>query len=340
MKIAIHDTRHSFGKRWSEFCRANNIPFRAVDCYESDIVQDLADCGALMWQINQGRAEDMLFSKQLLYALQCAGKQVFPDYRTMWHFEDKVGQKYLLEAINAPLVKSWVFYDKRKALDWAKRAEYPIVFKLRTGAGSENVYRIDSERKAKRVIRRAFGRGFCQYAAWSNLKERCRLYRLGKKSLFDVLKGFVRLVWYPRYSRVAGREKGYVYFQEFIAGNDHDIRVVVIDGRAFALKRMVRAGDFRASGSGHILYDRELFDEDTIALSFDLAERLGTQCVAFDYAHKNGQPLVIEISYGFNPEAYDSCPGYWDRKLKWHEGSFNPYGWMVNLVLERANEAP
>jgi len=44
--------------------------------------------------------------------------------------------------------------------------------------------------------------------------------------------------------------------------------------------------------------------------------------------------LVIEISYGFSPEGYYNCPGYWDKNLKWYEGKFNPYGWMVELMLE------
>jgi glutathione synthase/RimK-type ligase-like ATP-grasp enzyme len=50
-------------------------------------------------------------------------------------------------------------------------------------------------------------------------------------------------------------EKNYVYFQDFIPQNDFDIRIIVIGKRAFAIKRMVRKGDFRASGSGNIKYD-------------------------------------------------------------------------------------
>ncbi|MEA3460804.1 MAG: hypothetical protein U9R49_02920, partial [Bacteroidota bacterium] len=121
---------------------------------------------------------------------------------------------------------------------------------------------------------------------------------------------------------------------EFIAGNDHDIRVVVINDKAFAIKRLVRKNDFRASGSGHILYDRELFEERTIELSFEVAKKLKSQCVAFDFVYENGNPKILEISYGFMPYGYDDCQGYWSEDMAWHEGSFDPYGWMVEDILK------
>ena len=46
----------------------------------------------------------------------------------------------------------------------------------------------------------------------------------------------------------------------------------------------------------------------------------------------NCNPLIVEISYGFSMRGYMPCPGYWDNQLDWHEGDFNPYGWMVESV--------
>ena len=94
------------------------------------------DCDALMWHHFQTNPKAILFAKQLLFALEQSGKKVFPDFRTGWHFDDKLGQKYLLEAIDAPLVPSYVFYDKKEALEWVQKTDFPKVFKLRGGAGS------------------------------------------------------------------------------------------------------------------------------------------------------------------------------------------------------------
>ena len=126
------------------------------------------------------------------------------------------------------------------------------------------------------------------------------------------------MLWWvfpPPYERVKERERVYIYFQELLPENDYNIQVVVIGDKAFAIKRMVRKNDFRASGSGNILYEKELFDEGTIKLSFVLAEKLKTQCIAFDFVYKNKKPFITEISYGFSPEGYEPCPGYWDKEL-------------------------
>ncbi|MDO9155205.1 MAG: hypothetical protein Q7U47_16105 [Paludibacter sp.] len=41
---------------------------------------------------------------------------------------------------------------------------------------------------------------------------------------------------------------------------------------------------------------------------------------------------MVEISYGFSPEGYVACEGYWDKGLNWYEGGFNTYSWMVKKV--------
>jgi glutathione synthase/RimK-type ligase-like ATP-grasp enzyme len=337
VKLGIHHTIGFFSERWIAYCDANAIEYKLVDCYKNNIIQQLSDCDALMWHFNHKSPKASKFAKQLLLAVQTSGKKVFPDYNTVWHFDDKVGQKYLLEAIGAPLAPAYVFYERQEAREWVDQTSLPKVFKLRTGAGSDNVRLVKSKSIAHRLIKKSFGKGFKQYEGWGSLKERFRKYRLGKTTLWDVVKGIMRLVHTTEYSRITGRERGYVYFQDYIAGNDHDIRVVVVGDKAFAIKRMVRQDDFRASGSGNILYGRDLFDKKTIELSFALAKKLQSQCVAFDYVHENGKPLVVEISYGFSPIGYDPCPGFWDLEMNWHEGKFDPYGWMVDNLINNVS---
>jgi hypothetical protein len=252
----------------------------------------------------------------------------------VWHFDDKAGQKYLLEAIEAPLVPSYVFYTKKEALAWANQTVFPKVFKLRGGAGSANVRLARTKSEAIKLINKAFRRGFSQYEGWSNLRERIRKFRNGNTSLYDVFKGIIRLFHTTDFAKVHGRERGYAYFQDFITDNDSDVRVIVIDEKAFAIKRMVRKNDFRASGSGEICYEKEHFDLKTIKLSFDIANKLHTQCLALDFVYQNDKPMVVEISYGFSVAGYASCVGYWSSDMDWHEGSFNPQVWMVELIIK------
>ncbi len=340
MKLGIHFTKNSFFERWVSYCDQQGIAYKLVNCYASDIIEQVKDCNALLWHHQQGSPKDILFAKQLLFALQQSGKVVFPDFNTSWHFDDKVGQKYLLEALNIKeFATTWVFYNREEALAWAGKATFPKVFKLRGGAGSQNVKLVRTRSSAEKLIHKAFGAGFSPYDAWGSLKERFRKYRLGKATIKDVAKGIVRLIAPPQYAKIMGRERGYIYFQEFLPNNDFDIRVIVIDRKAFALKRFVRQNDFRASGSGVFKYEKDEFDERCIRRSFDFTKRLHAQCVAYDFVFDPAHnPQLIEINYGFAPSGYDDCPGYWDEQLTWYQGKFNPYGWMVELVIKSINK--
>lgn len=336
MNIAIHDNPGGFSDRWINYCRKKSIDFKIVNCYATDIISQLKDCEIVMWHHSQGNPKEILIAKPILFALQQAGKIVFPDFNTNWHFDDKVGQKYLFEAIGAPLVPSYAFYDKKEAIDWVNKTGFPKVFKLRGGAGSANVKLARTRKDAKKLINKAFGKGFRQYEAWANLKERWRLYRLGKNDLWNLIKGIIRLSGYePEFSRIIGWERGYIYFQDFIPDNNFDIRVIIIDDKAFAIKRMVRKNDFRASGSGNILYGKENFDDETVHLAFKTAEKIKGQSMAFDFIYDNGIPKIVEVSYAFVNKGYDPCVGYWDKQLNWYEGKFDPYGWMVDMVIQR-----
>ena len=330
--IAIHKSE-DFSVRWLQYCEAAKIPYKIVDCYRNDIIQQLQGCTALMWHFNHANSKSTLFAKQLMYSVEELGIKAFPSYKTVWHFDDKVGQKYLLEALQAPLVPSYVFYTKKEALDWVNNTSFPKVFKLRGGAGSQNVQLVHAKSEAVRLVNMAFGRGFSQYDGWSNFKERLRKYKTGITTFTDVCKGFIRIFYTTEFAKVAGRDKGYIYFQDFIDNNDCDIRIIVIGEKAFAMKRMVRENDFRASGSGITFYKKELFDEGSVKIAFDLTQKMKAQCLAFDFVYKDGAPLILEISYGFAITIYDACEGYWDTDLNWHEGKFIPQNWMVDLML-------
>jgi glutathione synthase/RimK-type ligase-like ATP-grasp enzyme len=334
--LAIHDSFHGFHPRWFEYCRVQRIAHKAVNCYAPDIVRQLKGCSALFWHFSQSDPRDIVVARQILFSLEHAGFQVFPDFRTAWHFDDKVGQKYLFELLDIPSPPAHVFVERAQALEWAARTAYPKVFKLRHGAGSAGVRLVRSEKEADRLIRRAFGRGFPVYDPWDNLKERVYKWRLGKFGAMEILKALVRFAYPPRFSTMLGRQRGYIYFQDYLPNNDSDIRVIVIGERAFGIKRWVRPGDFRASGSGRFSYDPADIDRDCIELAFESARKLGGSCLAFDFVRTlEGQPVILEVSYGFIKEVYDPCPGYWDAALKWHEGKFNPQAWMVDLVMER-----
>lgn len=336
MKIAIHHRPGSFSDRWIAYCEEKGICYKIVNAYDSDIVEQVSDCNAFMWHHHHTNSKDVLFAKQLIYSLETAGIKCFPNYHTVWHFDDKVGQKYLLEAINAPLVPSYVFYSKEDAFEWVERTVFPKVFKLRGGAGSQNVMLAHNKKEARKLVNKAFRKGFSQSSIGNLLSEDKRKYREGKMSLYECVKSIAAYYYKDNsFHKTHSPEKGYAYFQDFIPNNTYDIRVVVVGNRAFYLKRMVRKGDFRASGSGNIIYEKDIFTEACVEIAFQIEKKIYSQCTAYDFVFCDGKPLIVEISYGFAMHGYDKCEGFYTEDMQFYPGRFNPQNWMVeNLIKE------
>lgn len=338
MKIAIQKCDNSFCSEWTRYCETHSIDFKLVNCTDSNIISQLEDCSGFMWHWSHLDSRAKLFAQQLTFSLEKKGMKVFPDSKTCWHFDDKIAQKYLLECLQAPLVSSFVFYDKQAARAWVNQTSFPKVFKLRGGAGSVNVKLAKDKAQAYTLINRAFGRGFRPVDRINLLRDRIMKYKrsITCDNLLLIIKGLVRFI-YPRYDdKMLPREKGYVYFQEFIQ-TDYDIRVTVIGKRAFGFKRFVRKNDFRASGSGNMIYTPDAIPPECILSAFRLAEKLEMQSVCFDFVINDEKPMLLEISYGIMLEAYFRCPGFWDKDLKWYPGSFLTEWFIIEDFINSIN---
>lgn len=338
--IAIHHRHGSFSEKWIEYCENQGIPYKLVDCYRNDILEQIDDCFALMWHWSHHDAKAALFARQLTYSVEKSGKIMFPNFATVWHFNDKVGQKYIFEAMSLPAVNSYVFYDKVEAVKWASETDYPKVFKLKGGAGAQNVRLVRSFRQAERLISVAFGKGFRPVSRQHFLSERVWKFQCEKKigTFIGLFRGLLRVFFKSRVEKEFPRETNYIYFQDFIHGNDSDIRVIVVGRRAFGVKRLVRENDFRASGSNKIIYNPEEIPADCLRIAFSVSRELKTQCLAFDFVLNKGRPLIVEISYGFASRYYSSCPGFWTDELQWVEGPFVPEIFMVKDLIAHNRE--
>ena len=336
VQLAIHPRPGSFSGQWIAYCDEHKIPYRLVNCLDSEIISQLASVDALLWHWPHQDPCAQLMARHVIMAAEAMGVTVFPSTATCWHFDDKVAQKYLLEAMGAPLVPTYVFYDLSEALDWIDRAVFPKVFKLRTGAGSLNVRLVRHAQEARALAKRAFTDGFQPVARYyQDARKRFRTARQ-RYDLLGIVKRLSRtLATIRQLNRMLGRERGYIYFQDFIADNPFDTRVTIIGDRAFAYTRNVRPGDFRASGSGDIVYDVHRIDPRCIQIAFEVTRKVGSQSMAFDFvlaAHQ--RPMLVEVSYGYIPELVYKCAGHWDDQLTWHQGHMWPQDAILIDLLE------
>lgn len=81
MKIGIHEAKGSFSERWIEYLRSKGISYRIVDGYKSDIINQISDCDAFMWNFNHKGAKESKFVKQLLFHFQLPERRYSPTSR-------------------------------------------------------------------------------------------------------------------------------------------------------------------------------------------------------------------------------------------------------------------
>ena len=261
------------------------------------------------------------------------GIQCFPNWRTFWHYNSKIKQYYLLKNHNLPVIESFIFWDKSEAKKWIDCAQFPAVFKLSRGALSQDVLLVKDKRHALSLTSRMFGRGIkpgrvpgsCNYR-----NSRSNLYRKVKYEAWILKKKFGKQhieYWWQK-------DKNYVFFQEFLAGNSHTTRVTVIGDRAFAFNIKTVKGDFRAYDMQAVDFDPKAIDIECIRIAFRISNTLGFQCMAYDFLFtRENEPKVCEMGYTSYALDIYKCPGYWDSSLSWYEGHFWPqYFQLMDLL--------
>ena len=330
--IGIHDRPGSFSDRWIKYCTDKGISFRSVNCLATDVVQQCEGLDGLLWHWGHDNPTSLLVARQIIASLEKKGCVVFPNINTCWHYDDKVAQKYLLDAIEAPLIPTWVFLDRDEAIKWIGETTWPKVFKLRCGAASYNVHLVHSRNQAAALCRQAFGRGFPAVAGClSDMQTRLRKAKRAHEFWQRLARGPRTLLNLMALRRQMHRERGYIYFQEFLPGNAFDTRITIIGDRAFGFMRTNRPNDFRASGSGSIVYENEKIDKRCVEIAFRVADQIGTQSLAFDFLfNSQHEPMIGEISYCYMSSAVHACAGQWDHQGLWHEG----HVWPEDAILE------
>ncbi len=342
MRVGIYELRDPNGqdlavqRAYEAILNRNRIPSVRLRAEQPDFWEIVDSLSLFIMRFSQ-RDTDLQQARDLLPIIERErGIKCYPNVNTGWHFDDKVKQYHLLRSLGFPMTECWIFYDRLEALQWIQRAAYPVVFKLRGGAGSQNVILVRNQRQARRLVNRMFGRGI---RPESFLHPNCVRFKH-----FNIYREFHHLCGNVyRWSRHLDispfwqTQKNYVLFQKFLPNNAWDTRVTVIGDRAFAFRRMVRDNDFRASGSGRIDYEPAKIDPQCLRIAFEISHTFSFQSMAYDFlTNEQQQPEFCEVSYACVSSAVYNCAGYWDTELKWHEGHF----WPEYLHLADALECP
>lgn len=327
--------------KWANLLEKAGHKVRWVDVRRHDVIDQLHGCQGFMWRWAHFDGMSRI-ARRLLPVIEHELKLiVYPDQNTCWHYDDKIAQAYLLKAAGIPMPETWVWFDRQQAIEWLATAEFPLILKLATGAGSTNVVLVRNATEANWWTDQLFRRRLTSLEAI--LTEPLCWHRRPRAALRTLAKGTRPEIWDNGYES----QSGYVLFQEFLPDNDFDTRVTIIGDRAFAFRRFNRTGDFRASGSGIISFDKEQIDERFLRLAFQVTKRLHSQSCAIDGLYRRGECVVGEISYTYVSSAVHSCPGHWELRgdpssgdLVWCEGQMRPEEAQIQDYLRRFDSDP
>lgn len=347
MKIAIlfdiseklHSTNWSAS--WVKYCEENTLSYKIINPYQMGVIDILFQFDIILWHFSNYSYKDMLIAKNILYTLEFHGKKVFPSFSETWHFDDKLAETYLLESINAPIPKSFYYYDN-KSLEIDIESgilSFPIIAKLRNGSGSHNVKMLNNEKELLKYGEQMFSSGISSapnllYKASSNVKSSKNL-----KTFISRAKRIPEFLKSRSNAKKFNRERGYVYLQQFIPNDGFDLKVVVVGDKLSFFGRNIRKGEFRASGGGDFFYDKKIITKNLIDSAFMTSDNLKCLCMGYDYIinSNTNQAIIVEISYGFSHNAILEAKGYFDRNGNWHDEVMNvPYEILATLI--EANE--
>jgi len=209
---------------------------------------------------------------------------------------------FLLSFHKLPVIPTFISFDEEECLQKLNNLTFPLVSKANVGSSSYSVKKINTRASAKRYIRRAFSSG--------------------------VSTGF------PYY-----RQKGYVYFQEYVKDARYDLRIILIGNKIFGYYRMRPAHDFRASGAG-LRKEGGRLPIDAVKLALKVKEVMPSTMLAVDFLKSPDDEMhqIIETSINTDirhPQqlVLNGTAGYYTldgEQLVFHPGEF----WLQELILE------
>jgi glutathione synthase/RimK-type ligase-like ATP-grasp enzyme len=333
--ITIAICRDNVGKWHDKFVHAMdknmkdyNILYEVINIDNHNWIEAVKKFDAIIYKSSFMGVESSTYYKEKIYFIEYYLKKlVLPNFNTVWHFESKIAQSYLLRYFKINTPTTFVSFNYHDAINEIHKTDMPLVMKKSYGAGSSNVQLIKNINRATRYIANIF----CNQL-WH---ERQELFKDRFRYTY-LLKGWF---WQKVFNNIMDKNRFLpIYWQSFVSNNDKDLRITVIGDRyAFAFWRKNRKNDFRASGSGNLDFNTPI-PEDPLRYCIDLNKKFGFDSMAYDILFVKDGFVITEMSYAYSDVAIYQSPGYFEllnNKFIMHEGNFWPqFLWVDWLLLK------
>ena len=189
---------------------------------------------------------------------------LLPSFDFLRAYENKGYQELLLCKLGIETLKSFYFAHVSEISQY--EIPFPVVYKPVSGAGSTGVCKVQSKD---------------EIVALAAIKDK----------------------WYWKFSKEGEFKESYKYkidrltkrfvLQEFLPGLDYDYKILVFGDRYYGVRRSVRPGDFRASGSG--VFQQIELDKNLLDYAKSVFEKLDVPYASLDVCEYDNTFYLIEF---------------------------------------------
>lgn len=294
--------KRAYYPKYERFLKNNDIEFAYYDIFNMDWQEKAKNYDVVIWHTDSDPATQETAINKIYVLEKLMGIKCLPSFDEIWTYENKVNAHYLYKHFNLPEIPTVVSHSKADALEYAEKANYPIISKLSTGSASFGVEKIKNKSEGIKLINKVFS------------------YR-GEKTYFPFQ-----------------RQKNYILFQNFIEDATYDLRIMVIDDKLLGYYRYPNEGDYKASGAGN--YEKKPIPPQALDLAYKVKQLFGANFLATDllFSKKQNKYFIIESSIfigvdGCEQLIIDGTPGYYKRisdgEYVFMEGKY----WVQELTL-------
>ena len=214
------------------------------------------------------------YIEDIIYYLELSGAKLIPDFKFLKANNNKVFMELLLKRLipeTRLLLNNRAFGCYEEALPELGNLKFPQVYKQSAGAMSSGVGIAQNLTELK-----------------SNLKKISR-----SSNLIIDLKDKLRSLRHPGY-QPESRHRNKFVLQDFIPGLDGDYKILIFADKYYVLKRGIKPEDFRASGSGIKLFEKDI-PNGILDFAREVFKKLNVPNLSLDIAFNGEEFFLIEF---------------------------------------------
>lgn len=216
------------------------------------------------------------YIEDVILGLHLQGAHLIPDYKFLRANNNKLFMEILRDITDDSNVRSLESY---------KLGVLEDIFK----------HKSELSKSTNHVLKTASGamsKGVSLSNSFDDLYQKAR--KISKSfNLKSDIKDFIRKYYFKGY-KMESRFRNKFIIQEFVPNLKNDWKILVYWDKVYVLKRFVRENDFRASGSGNFVFDKEIPD-GLLDFAYSIRQKFDVPNISIDVCYDGAEFYLIEF---------------------------------------------